>query len=271
MEREIRLNNGVRMPRVGLGVFRAGRGEVPRAAVAEALRVGYRHVDTARIYGNEADVGQAVRESGLPRSDVFVTTKLWNEDHGYDRALRAYDASERRLGLGAVDLFLLHWPVPERRRDSWRALERLLADGRVRSIGVSNYMAHHLRELLDHATVLPAVNQVELHPFHQQREAVEVCRANGIAVQAYCPLTRAARLGDPAVAAVARRVGRTPAQVLVRWSLQRGFVPLPKSTHADRIAQNFAVWDFDLDDAAMAALDALDEGLAVAWDPRGEE
>ncbi|HZN92999.1 MAG TPA: aldo/keto reductase, partial [Myxococcales bacterium] len=237
----VRLSGGVEIPRVGLGVFQSARGEETRRAVSEALRLGYRHIDTARIYGNEGDVGAAVRESGVPRGEVFITTKLWNDDQGYDTALRAFDASLKRLALDHVDLYLLHWPVPGKRLESWRALERLLADGRVRAIGVSNFMAHHLDELLGHAKVPPAVNQIELSPFLQQREVREACERHGIAVEAYSPLTKGLRLGHPVVVSVAGRVQRSPAQVLLRWGLQHGLIVLPKSTRAERIRENAAL------------------------------
>jgi diketogulonate reductase-like aldo/keto reductase len=262
------LKDGARIPQLGLGVWQTARGQATRKAVAAALRVGYRHVDTARIYGNEADVGAAVRTSDVPRSEIFVTTKLWNDDQGYDSALRAFDESLRRLGLDYVDLYLIHWPVPHRRLDSWRALERIQSDGGARSIGVSNYLRPHLEELLAKAKVVPAVNQIEVSPFLQQRDARAVCAANGIVVEAYSPLTRGHRLGDPVVAGIARRIGRSAAQVLLRWGIQHGLVVLPKSAHPDRIAENAAIFDFSLDAKAISELDGLDEGLATGWDPR---
>lgn len=264
------LRTGTNIPRVGLGVFRAPRGEVTRAAVAAALALGYRHIDTARIYANEADVGAAIRDSGVPREEVFVTTKLWNDDQGTDTALRAFDASLARLGLDYVDLYLLHWPVPRRRLESWRALETLFADGRARAIGVSNFMVPHLRELIDAAAVPPAVNQIEISPFLQQRDVRAFCMRQNIVVEAYSPLTKGIRLGHPVVLSVAREAGRTPAQVLLRWGLQHGLVVLPKSTRPERIAENFALFDFELPAAAMARLDALEEGLSTGWDPRGQ-
>jgi diketogulonate reductase-like aldo/keto reductase len=270
----VALNNAVAMPRLGLGVYQSGRGKATENAVAWALEAGYRHVDTAAMYGNEAEVGgalqRAIAAGQVRRADVFVTTKLWNSDHGYDPALRAFEASHRRLGLAQIDLFLIHWPVTGRRRDSWRALERILGDGRVRAIGVSNYMVPHLEELLAEAKVAPAVNQIELHPWCQQREVVAYCQAHGIAVEAYSPLTKGAYLDDTKLAAVARQVKRTPAQVLLRWSLQKGFVTIPKSVKRERIVANAALYDFALDAAQMAALDALNEENHVTWDPRRE-
>lgn len=219
MDRTIRLRTGRDLPRIGLGVYQAARGEETRRAVVDALALGYRHIDTARIYGNEKDVGAALRDSGVPREEVFITTKLWNDDHGHDRARRALDASLGRLGLEYVDLYLVHWPVPKLRRESWRALEEAHAAGQARAIGVSNYMSHHLDELLAAAKVPPAVNQIELSPFLQQRELVHRCRELGIVVEAYSPLTRGQRLEDRRLRIVADAVQRSPAQVLVRWAV----------------------------------------------------
>jgi diketogulonate reductase-like aldo/keto reductase len=266
----LELNTGARLPQVGLGVWQAPRGDIARGAVAAALQVGYRHVDTAAIYGNEADVGRAVRESGIPREEIFVTTKLWNADQGYDSALKAFDASLARLGLDHVDLYLIHWPVPRKRLESWRALERLHTEARARAIGVSNFLKPHLEELLGRARVVPAANQIELTPFLQRRETVVFCRAHGIAIEAYSPLTRGLRLGHPVVVDVARHLKRSPAQVLLRWGVQHGFAVLPKSVNPPRIEENAALFDFAIDAEAMARLDGLEEGLATGWDPAGQ-
>ncbi|HVZ72053.1 MAG TPA: aldo/keto reductase [Polyangia bacterium] len=265
------LRSGGAIPQVGLGVWQTPAGGSAREAVRAALGLGYRHVDTARIYGNEADVGAAVRDGGVPRAEVFVTTKLWNADQGYDSALRAFDASLERLGLEYVDLYLLHWPVAGRRLDSWRALERLRDEGRARAIGVSNFLVPHLEELLARAKHTPDVNQIELSPFLQRRETVELCKREGVVVEAYSPLTHGKRLGHPVVGDVARRVGRSPAQVLLRWGIQKGFVVLPKSTKRARIAENGAVFDFALDGRAMGELDALEENLVTGWDPAQQD
>lgn len=262
------MNDGRTMPQIGLGVWQAGAGAETRDAVLAALRLGYRHIDTARLYGNEADVGEAVRASGIPRNEIFVTTKLWNDDHGFDSALRAFDKSFSKLGLEYVDLYLIHWPVAGKRLDSWRALERIAKEGRARSIGVSNFLVPHLEELLGVANVVPAANQIELHPFLQQRDTRALCVKHGIVVQAYSPLTRGRRLDHAVLRKVAERVGRTPAQVVLRWGIQHGHAILPKSVHEARIRENAALFDFTLDDGAMSALDGLDEGAAVAWDPR---
>jgi diketogulonate reductase-like aldo/keto reductase len=265
----VALRGGGALPCVGLGVFRTERGETTRAAVRSALEAGYRHVDTARIYGNEADVGAAIRESGLPRSEVFVTTKLWNEDQGYDAALRAFEGALQRLGMEYVDLFLLHWPVPGKRLAAWRALETLRAAGKARAIGVSNFLVPHLTELLAAATEPPAVNQIEVHPFLQRREVRALCEARGIVVEAYSPLTKGQRLDHPTVVAIAQRRGRSPAQVLLRWGLQHHLVVLPKSTRPERIRENLALFDFTLDADDLRELDALEEDFATGWNPDG--
>jgi diketogulonate reductase-like aldo/keto reductase len=263
----VTLNNGVEMPALGLGVWQAKTGSQCRQAVLWALEAGYRHIDTARIYGNEKDVGAAVRESGVPRAEVFVTTKLWNGDQGYDRALGAFDRSLSALGFDYIDLYLIHWPAPEKRDDSWRALQRILQEGRARAIGVSNYTDRHLAQLLGWADVRPAVNQVEFSPFLFQNDLLEFCRGHGIQLEAYSPLTRGRRLQDGRILEVAGRVGRTPAQVLIRWALQHGTVVIPKSVRRERIFENAAVFDFSLPAEEMAALDALGESQRFAWDP----
>ncbi len=265
------LNTGARIPQVGLGVWQSPRGEATRNAVHAALRLGYGHIDTARIYGNERDVGEGVRASGLPRSAVFVTTKLWNDDQGYDTALRAFDASLDRLGLDYVDLYLIHWPVADKRLDSWRALEKLHAEKRARAIGVSNYLVPHLEELAAKSHVAPAVNQIEVHPFLQQRETRAYCKKHGIVVEAYSPLTHGERIDDAVVTDVARKVKRTNAQVLLRWGIQHEMVVLPKSVNEARIAENAKVFDFELGPDDMRRIDALDEGRATGWDPRDQK
>lgn len=263
----LRLNDGVAIPRLGLGVFQAAAGSETRDAVAHALATGWRHVDTARVYRNEKDVGRAIADSGIPRAEVFLTTKLWNDDHGYDRAQRACRESLARLGLDYVDLYLIHWPVAERRRDSWRALAKLKADGLCRAVGVSNYTVRHLEELLGESSLVPAVNQVEMSPFLYQRDLIAFCATHGIVVEAYSPLTKGERLDHPTLAEVGRRHRKTPAQVLIRWALQHDLVVLPKSVRPARIDENAAVFDFALSAEDMATLDALDEGLRTSWDP----
>lgn len=265
----VRLNNGVEMPRLGLGVYQAPSGGPTSDAVLWAFANGYRHVDTAALYGNERDVGEAVRASGIPREEIFVTTKLWNDDHGYDAALRAFDESQSRLGLDVVDLYLIHWPVEGLRDESWRALEKLYRDGRCRAIGVSNYTIGHLDQLLARCEVKPVVNQVEFSPFLHQADLLGHCHRHGVRLEAYSPLTKGHRLRDATLLSVGDRHGKTPAQVLIRWALQRDTVVIPKSTDRDRIAENANVFDFELGDEEMATLDGLHEGLRTSWDPTG--
>ena len=264
----VTLRTGALMPQLGLGVYRAGSGEPTRRAVRDALAAGYRHIDTASVYGNEKDVGHAVRRSDVPRSQIFVTTKLWNADQGFASVLRAFDSSIAELGLDYVDLYLIHWPVVERWQDSWRALERLHEERRARAIGVSNFMVRHLEQLAAEAKVLPAVNQIEVSPFLQQREVRTWCAEHGVVVAAYSPLTKGARLGHPVVVEIARRTGRSPAQILLRWGVQQGLVVLPKSTRSERIRENAAIFDFKLAAQDMAQLNGLEQGLVTEWDPR---
>lgn len=263
----IKLRDGHEIPRIGLGVFQAKAGGETRAAVRAALELGYRHVDTARVYNNERDVGQAIAESGIPRERIFVTTKLWNSDHGYEAALRACQGSLQRLGLAYIDLYLIHWPVQGLRKETWRALVKLREDGLCRSIGVSNYMIRHLEELRAASEVQPVVNQVEVSPFCTRSELRAYCREHGIVVEAYSPLTKGLRLDHPAIVGMARKHGRSPAQILIRWALQRDMVVLPKSVKPERIRENAAVLDFAIAAEDMDALDALDEGLVTGWDP----
>ena len=266
----VKLNNGVEMPLFGLGVWQIPSGRAAHQAVSVALQTGYRLIDTAKFYGNEADVGAAVRESGVPRDEVFITTKLWNDDHGFDPALKAFEASRKRLGFPTVDLYLIHWPVPRERRETWRALERILKEGSVRAVGVSNYTIPHLEELLSSSGVVPAVNQVELSPFLAQKPLIEFCRKHGIAVEAYSPLTKGHRLGDRRLKAVATKYGKSVPQILIRWGLQQGIIEIPKSAKPDHIKENAAVFDFEIRPDDMRAIDSLSEDLHVAWDPTGE-
>lgn len=262
------LSNGVTIPRIGLGVFRMAPGAETRRSVAAALELGYRHIDTATLYRNEADVGAAVAGSGLPRGEIFVTTKVWNQDQGYDAALRACERSRRALGLDAIDLYLLHWPVPGLRLESWRALEALYERGEVRAIGVSNFMVSHLEELSAHARVAPMVNQIEVHPFLQHRETRAWCAAHGVVVEAYSPLAKAGVLGDASVLRIARENGVTAAQLLLAWGLRKGLVVLPKSVDPRRQEENLAAAAVELSPQALSGLDALEQGLATGWDPR---
>ncbi len=262
------LNNGVAIPRLGLGVYQTEPGPTTEAAVLWAFDAGYRHIDTASVYGNEADGGRAFRQSGLARDEVFITTKLWNSDQGFRPARAALQKSLEELELDYVDLYLIHWPVRESYIDSWRALESLCQEGLARAIGVSNFLIPHLEELLARAEIVPAVNQVEIHPFGYDPDLRDFCRLQGIALQAYAPLVRTERFDDPTLQAIAAEHGRTPAQVLLRWSLQHNQIVLPKSIRQERIAENAQIFDFELSPADMQRLDSLNEDLHTCWDPR---
>ncbi|MFF8770324.1 aldo/keto reductase [Kitasatospora sp. NPDC015120] len=264
----VKLNNGVEIPQLGFGVFQVPDDQTT-AAVASALEAGYRSIDTAAIYGNEAGVGRALAEAGVPREDLFITTKLWNADQGYDETLRAFDASLAKLGLETLDLYLIHWPTPARDLylDSWRAIERLAAEGRIRAAGVSNFQPAHLQRLLDNSELVPAVNQVELHPGLQQAELRAFHAEHGIATEAWSPLAQGAVLDDPAITAIAERTGKSAAQVVLRWHLQLGNIVIPKSVTPARIRQNLDVFDFELTGEDMAAIAATDRGLRTGPHP----
>ena len=259
----VTLNNGVQIPQLGFGVWQVPDAETA-AAVGTALEAGYRSIDTAAIYGNEKGTGAAIAASGLRREDLFVTTKLWNSDQGQDRTLAGFDASLEKLGLDHVDLYLIHWPTPERDTylDTWRALGKIVADGRARAIGVSNFKPAHLRRLIDETGVVPAVNQVELHPLLQQPELRAFHAEHGIATEAWSPLAQGSLLQHPVLTGIAQRLGRTPAQVILRWHLQLGTIVIPKSVTPERIRQNADVFGFTLDEADMTAVTALDQGDA---------
>ncbi len=263
------LNNGVEMPQLGFGVWQVPDDEAERA-VATALEAGYRSVDTAAIYGNEEGTGRAIAASGVPREDIFVTTKLHNRDQGYDSTLRAFDVSLGKLGLEYVDLYLIHWPTPARDKyvDTYKAFEKLHADGRIRAIGVSNFEPEHLRRLIEETSVVPAVDQIELHPHLQQHAAREFHAEQGIATEAWSPLGSGKGLLEvPAIVAIAQKHGRTPAQIVLRWHLQIGNIVIPKSVTPSRIRENIEVFDFSLDTEDLAAISALNEDRRLGPDP----
>ncbi len=261
----LKLNNGVTIPSLGIGTWKLADGAEAFNAVKWALELGYRHIDTAAIYGNEKSVGKAIAASGVKREDIFVTTKLWNDDQ--QSARRAFDSSLKRLGLDYVDLYLIHWPQPQTHFGAWKELEKIYADGKCRAIGVSNFSIQHLQELLPECGVAPAVNQVEFSPFLYQKELLEFCRGKRMVLEAYSPLTRGRRLDDGRVEAIAQKHAKSSAQVLLRWSLQHGNVVIPKSSHKERLAQNMAVFDFELPASEMAGLDGLDEGYRIVPGP----
>lgn len=265
----ITLNDGREIPQLGLGVFKVEPGETERL-VSDALDAGYRHIDTASYYRNEAEVGRAIASSGVGRDEIFVTTKLWNDDQ--PRALAAFDESLDRLGLDRVDLFLIHWPQPERGEalGAWRSLIEIAESGRASSIGVSNFEIEHLQQLIDETGVVPSVNQIELHPLHQRRELTAFCRERGVAVEAWGPLSQGKSdlLERPEIVAAAESHGRTPAQIVLRWHVQQQRIVFPKTSRRERLLENAALFDFSLSDAEIAAIDALDEQRGFGPDPR---
>ncbi|WET81423.1 aldo/keto reductase [Amycolatopsis sp. QT-25] len=265
----VELDNGVAMPQLGFGVFQVPDEETT-AAVKAALDAGYRSIDTAAVYGNETGVGKALAQSGIARDELFVTTKLWNSEQGYDATLKAFDASMAKLGLEKLDLYLIHWPTPERDLylDTWKAFEKLYADGRVRAIGVSNFQPAHLERLLDAGSVTPAVNQVEVHPYLQQAEIREFDAKHGIVTEAWSPLAKGGDLlGEEAIKALAAKHGRTPAQIVLRWHLQLGNVVIPKSVTPSRIKENLDVFGFTLSEEDIASLSVLDRDERTGPDP----
>jgi methylglyoxal/glyoxal reductase len=262
------LNNGVKMPWLGLGVWKAGGDGETERAVHTAIDAGYRSIDTAMIYGNERGVGRAIRASGVSREELFVTTKVWNDDVRGDRVAAAFEESLRLLSLDYIDLYLVHWPIIGKIRKAWRAMEQLAASGRVRAIGVSNHLLPHLHELLAAAAVIPAVNQIEFHPYLQSGPLVEFCRSKQIQIEAWSPLMQGgALLHDPTLAAIAERHGKTIPQIVLRWDMQKGVVTIPKSVTPHRIAENADVFDFTLTPSDLAAIDALERGHRRGPDP----
>lgn len=271
------LNNEVQLPNIGLGVFQTPPDETTDAVEA-ALRAGYRHIDTAAAYGNEQQVGEGIRRSGVPRDEIFIETKVWISDYGYDATLHAFEKSAAKLGVNTIDLFILHQALPSRfdlTIEAYKALEKLLEDGKVRAIGVSNFMPEHLEQLFAETTVVPAVNQIELHPFFQQKELQAVNAENGILTQAWSPIggithyreSDKSALEDPTILGIADAHGKSAAQVMLRWGIQEGRSVIPKSTKATRIAENFDVFDFELTDEQVAAIDGLDTGVRGGPEP----
>ncbi|HEY9350554.1 MAG TPA: aldo/keto reductase, partial [Acidothermales bacterium] len=264
----IRLNNGVEIPQLGFGVFQI-EPEQTREATLMALEVGYRHIDTAEMYGNEKQVGEAVRDSDVPRDEVFVTSKLDNGFHAFDDALHAFDQTLKALEFDYVDLFLIHWPLPKVGNyvDTWRALEEIYRSGRARAIGVSNFQPHHLRRLQDETEITPAVNQIEVHPYLIQDEVRGYDAERGIATEAYSPIAQGLVLDDPTIVGIAERLDRTPAQVTLRWHIQRGEIVFPKSVTRERVEENLDIFDFELSDDDMAAITGLNRDERTGQDP----
>ena len=262
------LNNGVEIPQLGFGVFQIDPKETKDATLA-ALEVGYRHIDTAEMYGNEKEVGEAVRASGIDRDDVFVTSKLNNSFHAYDDALAAFDQTLKDLDLGYLDLFLVHWPMPDVLDyvETWKAMEQIYESGRAKAIGVSNFQPHHLRRLHAETTITPAVNQIEVHPYLTNDEVRAFDAEHGIATEAWSPIAQGKVLDDPTIVRIAENLGKTPAQVTLRWHLQRGDIVFPKSVTRSRVEENFALFDFELSEGDMATLTGLDRGERTGPDP----
>ena len=264
-----KLNNGVEIPAQGLGCFLTNNEREATRSVVDAVAVGYRKIDTAMIYMNEEGIGRGVRECGLPRDQIFLSTKLWNTDHGYDNTLRAFDASLKRLGLDYVDQYLMHWPGFEEESylPTWKAFETLYKEGRVRSIGVCNFQKYVLKNLLDHAEIKPTVNQLEVHPMFQPTDLIAFCQANDIQVEAWRPIVWGKLNDKPAIVDAAAKYGKSPVQIVLRWHYQRGICPLPKTVHKERMVENLNVFDFALTDEEMAAINALQTYVRTGESP----
>jgi diketogulonate reductase-like aldo/keto reductase len=265
----VKLNTGDMMPEIGFGTWKISNQNDAKKAVKTAIKVGYKLIDTAKIYGNEEGVGEGIKEGGVDREELFVTTKLWNDDQGYESGLKAFDESLKRLGLEYVDLYLIHWPGTDRRAEAWKALQEIQTQGLAKNIGVSNYTVRHLEEVLSSSKVVPAVNQIEFHPFiyEDQKEVLEYCKKNKIVVEAYSPLARARDMENTTLHAIAVRHGKTIAQVMLRWAIQHGTVPIPKSTNPGRTKENIEVFDFDLAEEEMNTINRLSTNKRVTWDP----
>ena len=269
------LSNNVTIPELGFGTWQTPNGDVAVSAVKKALEVGYRHIDTAQGYKNEDSVGQAIKESGIPREEIFLTTKLWNENHSYDLVLSSFEESLKKLQTDYIDLFLIHWPNPVKFRDNWqsanaetwRAMEELYQAGKIKAIGVSNFLPHHFEELKKTATIFPMVNQIFLAPGELQNEVVAYCKENNVLLEAYSPLGTGKIFDVPEMQELSDKYGKTIAQIAIRWSLQRGFLPLPKSVTPSRIEENLAVFDFELSDEDMERIDQLDGVVGKATNP----
>ncbi len=261
------LNNGLKMPWFGLGVFKSKEGEEVEQAVKWALAAGYRSIDTAAIYGNERGVGKAIRESGVPREEIFLTSKVWNEDLRAGTTRRAIQDSLDRLGTDYLDLYLIHWPVKRRYLEAWQAMEEIYHSGRVKAIGVSNFLRHHLEDLLAHAKLVPAVDQVEFHPYLRQPELMDFCKAHGIQMEAWSPLMQGHVFAVPEIRQLAKKYRKNPAQIVLRWDLQHEVVTIPKSVHRERIAENKQILDFELTGDDMALLDGMNSGKRYGSDP----
>ncbi|MBN1263998.1 MAG: aldo/keto reductase [Anaerolineales bacterium] len=263
----IKLSNGISMPRLGLGTWRSSEDSEVRNSVQLALENGYRLIDTAFIYGNETSIGKALKTSSVPREDIFITTKVWNSDQGYEKTLKAFEISAGNLQLEQIDLYLIHWPVSGLFTETWRAMEDLYQAGRIRAIGVSNFLPEHLEELTSSARILPVVNQIEFHPYLQSPELVAACAELGILIEAWAPLMEGGVVDVPELREIGKRHGKTPAQVSLRWMFQKDVIVIPKSTHKKWIIENASIFDFTLSEQEIAVLDSLDRGKRLGPDP----
>ena len=264
---KVKLNNGVEIPYLGLGVFKAQDGEEAYNAVRWAIELGYKHIDTAAAYKNEVSVGKAIKDSGIARSDIFVTTKLWNGDMRENNQLNAFEESLKKLGLDYIDLYLIHWPVKEKYVESWKIMEKIYKSGKIRAIGISNFNIHHVEDIFAVSGTVPAVNQCECHPELTQVELADYCKQKGIMFQPWSPLGRGGVLTHPKITAMAEKYGKTPAQIILRWGLQRGFINIPKSVHKERIEENSKIFDFELKDEDFKELFTLNQNKRVGPDP----
>jgi diketogulonate reductase-like aldo/keto reductase len=265
--KKVKMNNGIEIPLLGLGTYAITSKKEVENAINSALEAGYRLFDSAAAYYNEKEIGSVIKKSSVPRKEVFITTKLDNWDHGYDKALRAFDESLKKLDMEYVDLYLIHWPISGKRKESWKALEKIYKDGRAKSIGVSNYTVLHLKELFDYAEIIPAVNQIELNPFVHPKDILEVCRKNNIIVEAYTPLARTHKFSHPLIKELTQKYKKTAAQILLRWGVQHDAVVIPKSSHRDRIFENADIFDFEISGEDMERMNKLDENLRSSPDP----
>ena len=264
---KVTLNNGIKMPLFGLGVWQAADGQEVERAIGFAVDAGYRSIDTATIYGNEIGVGNAIKNSNVDRSELFVTSKLWNSDQGFDKTLKAFDVSLKKIQLNYLDLYLIHWYKKDTFEESWKALERLYAEGRIKAIGVSNFMVHHLQELLQSAEIVPAVNQIEFHPYLTSPNLIGFCKENKIQVEAWSPLMQGKIFDVDEIKTLARKYNKTEAQIVLRWNLQRGIVTIPKSVHKQRIIDNSKIFKFELSDGDVNVIDGLDKKFRYGPDP----
>jgi diketogulonate reductase-like aldo/keto reductase len=260
------LSNGIQMPLLGLGVYDMYNKEAEQA-VMDALEIGYRLIDTASLYNNEKEIGRAVKESGIPRNEIFITTKVGNEDHGYDSTLKAFDKSLEELSMEYVDLYLIHWPVKEGRRETWLALEKLYNDQRVKAIGVANYLVPFLNEMETYATITPMVNQVEFTPWLYQQDLSELCKRKNIQLQSYSPITRGKKFGDPRLLQLCKKYDKSPAQIILRWNIEQGISTIPKSSNKERLQENFDTLQFSLTKEDVELMNNFDEGFRICEDP----